>query len=129
VAGDDENVTLGELSRLIVGLRNDIVRMQETYVTAKVWEVEKRAFEDRHQAMGREIGGLRADIEKMKTEKQAEHKAFDLELDTIRADAAAKTEQARKGRAQTWLAIGLATFAAILSIGGGLLTQALTGGA
>lgn len=135
----DEDITLGELSRLITGLRSDIVRMQETYVTARVWEVEKRAFEERHASMGREISQLRSRADAVEAAKDAEHKAFDRDLQAVKQAFAeklaelqladnAKAEQSRKGRAQTWLAIGLAAFAAILAVGGNLLTSALNGG-
>ena len=125
----DDDVTIGELKRLFGTLREDFAKMHESFVTQRVWEVEKRSFEERHRTMGREIGELRTTIEKMEAEKRAEHKAFDLELDAIRADGVARTEEARKARARNWFAISLAGLSAILAFGGGLLSNALSGGA
>ena len=90
--------------------------------------------------MGREIGELRIKQEGTEAQKEAEHKAFERELAAVKQAFAekiaemqladnAKAEQQRKGRAQTWVAIGLAAFAAILAVGGNLLTSAINGGA
>jgi hypothetical protein len=128
VAGDDD-ITLGELGRLIKGLSQQITDIPRNFLALQVWAVEKAALDEQRRGMGREIGELRAQIEKMKTEKQAEHKAFDLELDTIRAEANSRGEQARKARAQVWLAIGLAALSALFGVGSSILSNIANGGA
>jgi C4-dicarboxylate-specific signal transduction histidine kinase len=128
MAGDEE-MTVGELGRLVKGLAAEIREDRKSYLALAVWQVEKSNFEERFRNQGREIGELRTTLKTMETEKDAEHKALNIELAAVRKEGAERTEAARKARAQTWLAIGLSVLGVILAVGGNLVTNALIGGA
>ena len=121
-------MTLGELGRLVRNLTQEVREDRKSYLALVVWQVEKANFEERFRAQGREIGELRTTIKTMETEKDAEHKAFNVELAGVRKEGAERTEQARKARAQTWTAISLSVLGVILAVGGNLITSAITGG-
>ena len=145
----DEDVTLGELGRRITDLAAEIRQMPTSYVSIRVWEVERAALEEQRRTMGREIAQLRTRIETMETEKDAEHKAFTVELarqekeariereriereskhrDQAATDkAATAAEQARKDRNRNWFAIGLVALAGVITLIVGLANSALGG--
>lgn len=122
----EDDVTTGELARLIKGIREDIRDMHRNFLAVQVWEVEKRAIEDARRTMGREIGELRNTLSTMEAEKEAEHKAIDLELKTIRKEGHDRDESARRERARNWFAMGLAAFGVVLGIIGNVVVSGLT---
>jgi hypothetical protein len=121
----EDDVTTGELARLIRGIREDIRDMHKSFLAVQVWEVEKRAIEEARASMGREIGTLRNTLATMEAEKEAEHKAIELELKKVRSDAYARDETARRERARNWFAMGLAAFGVVLGIIGNVVVSTL----
>jgi hypothetical protein len=141
---NDDDVTLGELGRLIRGLDRKITDIPNNFLALQVWSVEKAAFERSINGLGREIGELRSEIRATKTEKSAEHDAFELALQqekearqaAVRDLEAANTRkeaEVRKERAQRLVAVGLAVLSAVLGIIGTVVgasvLAALNGGA
>jgi hypothetical protein len=126
VSADDE-VTTGELRRLILGLREDFREIPKAYLALAVWTVEKAAFDSAIKGLGREIGDLRAKYDQLKQAKESEHDAMELALhQEVRARESAvpdleaalerKKAEVAKERAQRLFAIGLAILSAVLGI-------------
>jgi hypothetical protein len=118
-------MTLGELGRLIRGLAQEVRDDRRNYLALQVWEVEKRALEEKDRAKGREIAQLRASIDGIESAKDHEHKALGDRLQALKDDAHLAAEQARKDRAKTWTAIGLALLGTVLSVIGGFTLNSL----
>lgn len=124
---NDDEVTTGELRRLILGLRDDFREIPKSYLALQVWQVEKAALDERDRAKGREIGELRTKIEALKVAKETEHDAMELLIHqetkareaAVRDLEAANTRKAAevtKEKAQRFFAIGLAILSAVLGI-------------
>ena len=145
MAEDDDGLptTIGELGRLIRGLAKEVRDDRRSYLAVQVWEVERRAMDERDRAKGREIAQLRTKIDNMDTEKEHEHKELTHKIAAVRDAGAAEiqkltdknvaqAEQARKDRAKVWVAIGLAALGGVIAVITGVATaalnQAFTGG-
>ena len=116
----DEDVTLGELGRRFDRFEKTIGEalreLGSTFVTAAVYQAEKKIAEELRAAMGREIGELKAAQKTAAAEKVLEHKELHLRIDNLKADLAAKDESLRKEKAQRYFAIGLAILGTILGV-------------
>lgn len=128
----DEPMTLGELGRLMKALAVEVREDRRNYLALQVWEVEKRALEERDRMMGREIGGLRTQLGNIDTEKEHEHKELNAKIHALREENRTQAEQARKDRAKVWVSIGLASLGGVIAIITGVtvatLNQIISGG-
>lgn len=102
----DEDVTLGEVYRLIVSLQKDVREQSRSFMTLELWASEKRGLDDRDARKGIEIRDLKS-----------ENAALEARID---ADKRVKSQQ--------WFAIGLASFVAILSVIGQVVAFTVNNG-
>lgn len=104
---NDDNVTLGEVYRLVLSLQKDIRDHSSKYITVELWAAEKRALDGERQATNRELRDVKVDQERLEGRIEAD----------------------KKTRVQQWFAIGLAGLAAVLSTAGSIaVTLATRGG-
>jgi hypothetical protein len=138
MAGDEE-VTLGEVYRLILGLQKDFRESAARSMSLQLWEVEKRSFEEKFASQGGEIAKLQSQIETAASAKDHEHKALNAAIMGVREESAREIknlevkngEQAeviRRNRVQQWFAIGIVILTAIIGVVSNLVTDALQGG-
>jgi hypothetical protein len=124
---NDDEVTTGELRRLILSLKEDLKEIPKSYLALAVWQVEKAGMDAAQKGIGREIADLRSEHRQMKAAKEAEHDAFELALQhekearqaavrDLESANARKDAETRKEKAQRFFAIGLAVLSAVLGI-------------
>jgi septal ring factor EnvC (AmiA/AmiB activator) len=131
----DEDVTLGELARRFDRFERSITEglanFQANFVTAQVWQAEKRILEDQRTSLGREIADLKSASRSGHAEKVLEHKELHLRIDNLTAELAkrerekavaerAAEQAAAKEKAQRVFTLITAAVAAILSLASGI---------
>lgn len=130
--GDDEPMTLGELGRLMKALTAEVREDRRNFLAVQVWEVEKRALEERDRAMGREVNGLRSTLDNLNIAIDHENKALANQIQGLREENRVQAEQARKDRARVWVSIGLAVLGGVIAVFTGVtvatLNQIISGG-
>lgn len=134
---EHEDVTLGEVYRLLLDLSKRLQQHTQDSMTIRLWEVEKRSFEDKMAGQGREIGELKSDIKSIKAAKESEHdlleqkitsvqEAGKVEISALKEANLVKEDELRKERAKTWLSISLAILSIVGSIIAGITVGTLT---
>lgn len=133
---NDEDVTLGEMwrrfDRFEKSVLDSIRDLHSNFVTTAAWQAWQTLMENQRTGLGREIAELKSSAKTASAEKVLEHKELHGRIDLLKAELAMKererldaekalADSQRKEKAQRVFTLVAAGFAAILSIGSGII--------
>jgi hypothetical protein len=120
-----DDVTLGELSRRLQRhedtTQRELDTIKRSYVSVEVYRLGQEATAKQFSDQGSEIAELKRSEQELEGAKTASHRELHGRIDNERTARLQQLEEARKEKAKTWVAVGLAALGLVLGIISGVV--------